>query len=239
MMSESEPPPMNQPPSVQTYQAPGLGSPEYAAMARQKDKDQLRLLSIFYYVLSGFAVLGLIFLIIHGCIMGVVFTMAAKDAEKKQRLEQFENERGVQESQSRDRSDADETAVMPDSTSSTESPDEIAGGTAEEEFNYEYTSRTQRNNGMPKEMMGPVIVIMAVVYLVGGAMIIGMGILNFMCARRIGKCRSRTFCMVVAGVNCIQIPFGLALGICTFIVLGRQSVVELFAEAETGNAPEA
>ncbi len=232
---------MSQPPSVQTYQAPGFGSPEYAAMARQKDKDQLRLLSIFYYVLSGFSILGLILLIIHGCIMGAVFTMAAKDAEKKQRVEQFQNEREVQENQDqdrdRDRSDADDSAVIPDSTSSAESTEEVAGDTTKEEFNYEGTPPTQRNHGMSKEMMGPVIVIMAVVYLVGGAMIIGMGVLNFMCARRIGKCRSRTFCMVVAGVNCIQIPFGLALGICTFIVLGRQSVVELFAE--TGNAPEA
>jgi hypothetical protein len=40
--------------------------------------------------------------------------------------------------------------------------------------------------------------------------------------------RSRTFCMIVAGISCLGIPFGTALGVFTFVVLGRNSVALLF-----------
>jgi len=33
--------------------------------------------------------------------------------------------------------------------------------------------------------------------------------------------RSRAFCLVVAGITCLGIPYGTFLGICTFVVLGR------------------
>jgi hypothetical protein len=39
----------------------------------------------------------------------------------------------------------------------------------------------------------------------------------------------RTFCMVIAGLGCLEFPYGTALGIFTFIVLGRDSVVQLFS----------
>jgi hypothetical protein len=40
--------------------------------------------------------------------------------------------------------------------------------------------------------------------------------------------KSRTFCMVVAAFTCAGVPYGTALGVFTFIVLGRDSVVRLF-----------
>jgi len=40
--------------------------------------------------------------------------------------------------------------------------------------------------------------------------------------------RSRTFCMVVAGFSCLEIPYGTALGVLSFLVFGRDSVVQLF-----------
>lgn len=39
---------------------------------------------------------------------------------------------------------------------------------------------------------------------------------------------SRTFCMVVAGISCLGIPYGTILGVFSFIVLGRDSVARLF-----------
>jgi hypothetical protein len=48
--------------------------------------------------------------------------------------------------------------------------------------------------------------------------------------------RHRTFSMVVAGLNCLHIPLGTALGTFTFIVLGRDSVRQLY-EAQQ-RAPE-
>jgi hypothetical protein len=39
---------------------------------------------------------------------------------------------------------------------------------------------------------------------------------------------SRTFCLVVAALSCLEFPYGTTLGVFTFIVLGRPSVIQLF-----------
>jgi hypothetical protein len=47
-----------------------------------------------------------------------------------------------------------------------------------------------------------------------------------------GRCIARrthyTFCFIWACVECLSIPFGTALGVCTILVLNRVSVKELF-----------
>jgi hypothetical protein len=40
--------------------------------------------------------------------------------------------------------------------------------------------------------------------------------------------KSRLFCMVIAGIGCLEFPYGTVLGIFSFLVLGRDSVVGLF-----------
>lgn len=47
----------------------------------------------------------------------------------------------------------------------------------------------------------------------------------------IRKRRSRVFCLVVAGISCLGIPYGTALGLFTFLVLGKDSVQRLFEAA--------
>jgi uncharacterized membrane protein YhaH (DUF805 family) len=41
--------------------------------------------------------------------------------------------------------------------------------------------------------------------------------------------KSRVFCMVIAGIGCLEIPYGTVLGVFSFLVLGRDSVVPLFS----------
>lgn len=60
-----------------------------------------------------------------------------------------------------------------------------------------------------------------------------MAILKFRTASCLKRRKSRTFCMVVAGISCIEVPYGTVLGVFTFIVLGRESVMRLFES----NAP--
>lgn len=45
--------------------------------------------------------------------------------------------------------------------------------------------------------------------------------------------------MVVAGVSCLSIPLGTALGVFTFIVLSRPSIVRLFEEQSPLTTPHA
>jgi hypothetical protein len=44
------------------------------------------------------------------------------------------------------------------------------------------------------------------------------------------KKRSRIYSMVIAGLNCLQIPFGTTLGVFTLVVLSRDSVRRLYGE---------
>ena len=44
--------------------------------------------------------------------------------------------------------------------------------------------------------------------------------------------RNRTFSIVVAALDCLQVPFGTVLGVFTIIVLVRESVRELYESGE-------
>jgi hypothetical protein len=63
---------------------------------------------------------------------------------------------------------------------------------------------------------------------------VGLGIaaLDWTVARRIKQRRSIGFCQVVAALTCLAIPFGTGLGVLTFIVLSRDSVRQLFEQAQ-------
>jgi len=56
------------------------------------------------------------------------------------------------------------------------------------------------------------------------------------CIVSAGRCLSKqnhyTFCLVVAAIECMFMPFGTVLGVFTIIVLVRESVRDLFARNE-------
>ncbi len=49
--------------------------------------------------------------------------------------------------------------------------------------------------------------------------------------------KSRVFCMVIAGIGCLEVPYGTVLGIFSFLVLGRASVVALFDPRPPADTP--
>jgi hypothetical protein len=57
---------------------------------------------------------------------------------------------------------------------------------------------------------------------------LGSGVGNLLSAIFLRARRHRTFSMVTAGFNCLHVPIGTALGVFTFIVLGRESVRQLY-----------
>lgn len=79
----------------------------------------------------------------------------------------------------------------------------------------------------------------------GGLMVVAGGIilagwtfafLLVLAGRRLGARRSYTFCVVMAGVSCMFMPFGTVLGVLTLIVLLRPGVRELFEPASASSA---
>jgi hypothetical protein len=57
---------------------------------------------------------------------------------------------------------------------------------------------------------------------------IGTAVVKLRAAFCIKQRKGRVFCMIVAGICCLGIPYGTLLGVFTFIVLGRDSVVRQF-----------
>ncbi len=73
-----------------------------------------------------------------------------------------------------------------------------------------------------------IMAIFRVLYIVGAALIVVAGILNVLAGIFLRQRRHRTFCMVIAGLDCLQIPFGTVLGIFTLVVLSRPTVALAF-----------
>lgn len=71
------------------------------------------------------------------------------------------------------------------------------------------------------------------IYVLMAAMCLTGMILNVMSARFLKARRHRTFCMVVSGLNVLQVPFGTLLGVFTLLVLARDSVRQAFEETAT------
>lgn len=59
--------------------------------------------------------------------------------------------------------------------------------------------------------------------------LVAMAVGKFWVARCLGRRQSRTFCLVIAGLGCLEFPYGTLLGVATFVVLLRDSVTRLFA----------
>jgi len=55
------------------------------------------------------------------------------------------------------------------------------------------------------------------------------GIANIISGTLLAKARGRVFSQIVAGLDCLNIPFGIALGIFTFIELNKDDVKQLYA----------
>ncbi len=54
--------------------------------------------------------------------------------------------------------------------------------------------------------------------------------------RRLKRRASHMFCLAVAGVECILMPFGTVLGVFTLILLQKEPVKQLFADKRDGTS---
>lgn len=72
-------------------------------------------------------------------------------------------------------------------------------------------------------------------YLLIGAWGVASIILNLMAGMRLRQWRSRTFLIVVAAVNCINLPIGTVVGVFTLLALTRDSVRMRFAAEATAH----
>jgi len=130
-----------------------------------KDEDQLRLLSIFHYVVAGVAAFFALIPIFH-LVFGLVFILA---------------------------------------------PEKLGG-----------------KGAPPPAFIGWIFVILAGLLITLGWVFAGFVLTA---GRFLAQRRHYLFCLVMAGVECIFMPFGTVLGVFTMIVLMRDSVRQLFVGA--------
>ena len=90
------------------------------------------------------------------------------------------------------------------------------------------TSRVPGNNPGPPLWFSWLFASLALFMLTYG---LGMAVVTFLAGRWIAQRRRRLFCTVVAGMNCLHPPFGVALGVFTILVLQTESVKQAFDAA--------
>src|SRR5690349_16609808 len=81
--------------------------------------------------------------------------------------------------------------------------------------------------GPPPQMFLWIFGGIGAMFFVGFLTFAGLKVRAGLCLKRR---KSRTFCMVVAALSCLEIPYGTLVGVFTFIILGRPSVIRLFGE---------
>lgn len=86
------------------------------------------------------------------------------------------------------------------------------------------------NGGPPPAFIGWFFVLVA-----GAFMLFGwtFAVLLICAGRFLAGRKHYTFCLVIAALSCMFMPFGTVLGVFTIIVLLRPSVKELFAPGES------
>lgn len=85
--------------------------------------------------------------------------------------------------------------------------------------------KNQKGGGPPPEQF---FAMFKWFYLFFGVVLVAGGLGNLISGLFIRKKKNRIFSLVVAGINCMQFPFGTVLGVFSFIVLLRDSVRELY-----------
>ncbi|MEK6771537.1 MAG: hypothetical protein AABY62_07870 [Pseudomonadota bacterium] len=78
----------------------------------------------------------------------------------------------------------------------------------------------------PQSVLSVIFTIFAVLIALG----IGYGIAQIISGRFLARRRHRTFSLIVAIPNLLLIPYGTLLGVFTLMVLGRESVKNLYTE---------
>jgi hypothetical protein len=80
-------------------------------------------------------------------------------------------------------------------------------------------------DGPPKIFAVFFIVLPAMFILCGWA----LAVCIIIAGRKLARHKARLYCLVIAGLECIMMPFGTVLGVFTIIVLTKDSVKKLFS----------
>lgn len=189
-------------------QPPPLSAYQYNA----QDESHLKVISVCHYVMAGFYLLGIGFVILHFMLMSFVFTMA----EPAHATTTATPAPHIVES-----TPPATTEVVPEGETSSNNPSELLGVPPDATAPPSAPAAAP----FPKEIM-PFFIIF---YVVMGVFLVALCVCNALSGHYIRKRKNRLFSFIIAGLNCMQFPLGTALGVFTFIVLTRESVKMVYS----------
>jgi hypothetical protein len=81
----------------------------------------------------------------------------------------------------------------------------------------------------PPRFLGLFLVIFPAIFILCGW---ALAVCMIVAGKKLGRYRARTYCLVIAAIECTLVPFGTILGVFTIIVLMKDSVKELFSASQ-------
>jgi hypothetical protein len=95
---------------------------------------------------------------------------------------------------------------------------------------WEQAQQQAQQHGQPAPPFNPADFFKAFIwfYLFFGIIALLAAVGNIISGLFLRKRKNRMFSLVIAGLDCLQVPFGTVLGVFTIIVLVRPSVAELY-----------
>ena len=90
------------------------------------------------------------------------------------------------------------------------------------------------NAEVTMKAMGGLFMVIGGIFVLGGW---AFGLLTILSGRRIAQRRSRTFSLVMAGINCLSMPFGTVLGIFTIVLLTKPEAIAQYNLHQAGLMP--
>ena len=208
-----------------------------------QDDEHLKLLSIFHYVMAGITGLFACFPIIH-LIIGIAILSGALEGP----FEEHWGDDGAGEPAWTVPAEAplkpppkpappEPGAAEPAETAPAE-PEPAEAPPPEPAEPAEIDERCPPAGGhrrpwrrFPGTFFGVLFVVLpAIIILCGWT----LAVLLFIAGRCLARRKRHLFCLVIAGISCLFMPFGTVLGVFTIVVLSRPSVKALF---ETGRPP--
>lgn len=175
-----------------------------------QDEAHLKVISICHYVMAGFYVLGIGFVILHFMVMSFVFRIAEVEHSKTTATPPIVGTTSPAP-----------TEEIPESETSAGSPSALLGIPP----SATTPSGVFTSAAFPKEII-PVLIVL---YVVIGVVLVALCVGNVLSGHYIRKRKNRIFSFIIGGINCMQFPLGTALGVFTFIVLTRESVKMAYA----------
>ncbi len=88
-------------------------------------------------------------------------------------------------------------------------------------------TNSTRNGQPPPDWFGWMFVGIGIALLIFA---LGMAALSYFCSRFLRQRRHPVYCMIVACLNCLSMPFGTVLGVATIVVLQREEVRRTFEQ---------